>query len=96
MRQAVLRFRSRSRRRTFNPDAAQQGTEPGLNRVHAHIPYLPQSPFVMSLNHAAFNLIGLNAFKERFEIALSKSIVAFALNELKENRANHRARENLQ
>jgi len=41
-------------------------------------------------------LIGLDAFKERFEIALAKSVIAFALDELKEDRTDDGLREDLQ
>jgi hypothetical protein len=37
------------------------------------------------IQHTTLNLISLYAFEQRFEIPFPKSIIAFALNEFKEN-----------
>ena len=41
---------------------------------------------VSHVQHATAHLIKLNAFKQGFEIALAKALVALALDELEENR----------
>ena len=42
-----------------------------------------------SVQDTAFDLILLNGFKQSFEVAFTKSVITFALNELEENRPNH-------
>ena len=39
------------------------------------------------LNRPTPNLVSLQAFKQRFEVAFAKALVGFALDELKEHRA---------
>src|SRR3954471_19658179 len=51
---------------------------------------------VAHLQHAAANLILLDRFEQRLEIALAESIVALALDEFEEDRPDRVRRENLQ
>jgi hypothetical protein len=46
--------------------------------------------------HTAANLIQFNALEQSPEVALSKALVALALNDLEEDRPNHCLREDLQ
>ena len=48
------------------------------------------------LQHAPANLILLDRFEQRAEVALAEAVVAFALDELEEDRADHGFREDLE
>ena len=48
------------------------------------------------MQHAAPNLIFLDRFKQRLEVAVAKTVVALALNEFEEDRADGIGREDLQ
>ena len=50
----------------------------------------------LHLNRPPPNLVALQAFKQRFEVALAKTLVGFALDELKEDRAEQGLAEDLQ
>src|SRR6266496_5642900 len=54
--------------------------------------------FFVSLQIASRGLFALDGFEQRFEIALSKALRAFALNDLEKERRSilHRLREDLQ
>ena len=43
-----------------------------------------------SLQHPAGDLVGLDRFKQGFEVTFAKAIITFALNEFEENRTNNR------
>jgi hypothetical protein len=49
-----------------------------------------------SSNHSAADLIELNGFEQRLEIALAEALVAFALNNLEKDRTKNIGREYLQ
>ena len=51
---------------------------------------------VPHLQHAPANLIFLDRFEQRLEIALAETVVALALDELEEDRPDRVRRENLQ
>ena len=46
--------------------------------------------------HAAADLVFLDALEQCLEIAFAETFVAFALDDLEEDRTDHRAREDLQ
>src|SRR5688500_15895433 len=48
------------------------------------------------MQDAAAELIALNGFEQRGKISFAKSLVTFTLDNLKEERTNHRIGENLQ
>src|SRR4051794_25729117 len=50
----------------------------------------------LHLQHPAANLVFLDRFEQRLEIALAKAVVALALDELEEDRADRVGREDLQ
>ena len=50
----------------------------------------------IALDHAAANLVELDALKQGLEIAFAKSLIALALDDFEENRADHVGGENLQ
>src|SRR5215470_18016730 len=51
---------------------------------------------VLHLQHAAADLVFLDRFEQRLEIALAESVIALALDELEEDRPDRVGRENLQ
>src|SRR5215813_6025773 len=48
------------------------------------------------MQHAALDLVELDRFEQRFEIAFAEALVAFALDDLVEHRADHGLGEDLQ
>ena len=48
------------------------------------------------LQHAAFDLVEFDALEQRFEVALAEAFIAFALNELEEDRPDRVFAEDLQ
>ena len=51
---------------------------------------------VLHFQHAAANLVFLDRFEQRLEIAFAEALVALALDDFEENRANHILGEDLQ
>src|SRR3954454_4721890 len=51
---------------------------------------------ILHLQHTPANLIFLDRFEQRLEIALAKAVVALALDELEEDRTDRIGREDLQ
>src|SRR5690349_18949599 len=47
-------------------------------------------------HHAARDLVALDGLEQRLEVALAETVVALALDELEEHRAEQRLREDLQ
>src|SRR5262249_13024401 len=50
----------------------------------------------LGLEHAARHLVPLDRFEERLEVALAEALVPLALDDLEEDRADHRLGEDLQ
>ena len=50
---------------------------------------------ILGIEYAAIDLVLLNRIKQRLEIAFAKAVIAFALDDFKEDRTDHRLRENL-
>ncbi len=53
-------------------------------------------PLAGSRQHAAADLIGFDALEQGFEVAFAEALVAFALNDLEEDRSDHVFGEDLQ
>ena len=51
---------------------------------------------ILGIEYAAIDLVLLNRIKQRLEITFAKAVIAFALDDFKEDRTDHRLRENLQ
>src|SRR5687767_814421 len=51
---------------------------------------------LFDLDHAAADLVELDALKQRLEVAVAKAFITLALNDLEEDRADERLGENLQ
>src|SRR5512139_2522562 len=51
---------------------------------------------ILVLQHAAADLVELDALEQRAEVAFAEALVALALDELEEDRPDHRLREDLQ
>src|SRR5579864_2228194 len=56
----------------------------------------PESSVLCRIEHATSNLIEFDRFEERAEIALAETLVAAPLDDLEEDRTDHRLREDLQ
>jgi len=51
---------------------------------------------LVRLDHAAAHLVFLDGFEQRLEVAFAEALVALALDDFEEDRADHRVGENLQ
>src|SRR5215471_13820019 len=59
-------------------------------------PHMNGEDIALALQHAAADLVELDRFEQRAEIALAEALVAAALDDLEENRPDYRLGEDLQ
>gem|GEM_PF-4839654 len=67
------------------------GLKPTLHAGLGDVPTVLLAP-----DHAAANLVFLDGFEQRLEVAFAKPLVALALDDFEEDRADHRVGEDLQ
>ena len=59
-------------------------------------PYGPRAALLARLDHATTHLVFLDGFEQRLEVAFAEALVALALDDFEEDRADHRVGEDLQ